>query len=93
MLFTCLQRQHESTLPAIVLCHTDDAAWHLADEFLGAAHIADAGASERHRNTKRLTVANGNVGTPFSGCLQDGEVGSDVVDDEQRLIAEIDGTG
>ena len=92
MLFAGLQGEHESTLSATVLCHAHNASRHLADEFLGAAHIADARTAERHRDAQALTFAHRNVGTPFAGRLQHGKVGSHTVDDEESLLL-VDGVG
>ena len=92
MLFAGLQGKHEGALSATVLGHAHNASWHLADEFLGAAHIADARTAERHRDAQALTFAHRNVGTPFAGRLQHGKVGSHTVDDEESLLL-VDGVG
>ena len=86
MLLTSLQCEYEGTLSTVVLCHTYDAPRHLAHEFLRAAHISQARTTKCHRYAEALCLAYGDVGTPFSRSLEDGKVGCDAVDDEQRLL-------
>ena len=96
MLFTGLQRQHKSALSVArfftfgsrqqFACHADDTPRHLADELLRATHISYIGSAKLHGNAQRLTIAYGNVGAPFSRRLQHGKVGSDAVDDKERLV-------
>ena len=86
MLLACLQCKYESTLSAIVLRHTDNTSRHLAYELFTATHIACVWTTERHWQTERLNIAYSNVGTPFAWSLQQCEVGSYAVHDEQCLL-------
>ena len=93
MLLTSLQGQHEATLwltttvgVGHVVRHADDAARHLADELLGAAHVTHIGTSELHGDSQRLSVAHSNVGSPLARRLQQGEVEGYAVHDEECLL-------
>ena len=85
MLLACLQGEHKGALAAAVPGHAHDASGHLADEFLGAAHVAHIRTAERHGDAEALAVAHGDVGAPLAGCLQQGEVGDDAVEHKQGL--------
>ena len=96
MLFAGLQRQHKGTLSVARLFtfgsrqqfagHADDTPRHLADELLRTTHISYVGSAKLHGNAQRLTIAYGNVGAPFGRRLQHGKVGSDAVDNKERLV-------
>ena len=86
MLFTCLEGEDKGALVAIVLGHADDTTWHLTDEFLRAAHIAHVRTTELHRDTQTLSIAHCDIGTPLARCLQDGEIGSHTIHDEESLL-------
>ena len=96
MLFAGLQRQHKSTLSVARLFtfgsrqqfagHADDTPRHLADELLRTTQISYIGSAKLHGNAQRLTIAYGNVGAPFGRRLQHGKVGSDAIDDKERLV-------
>ena len=86
VLFACLQGEHKGTLSAVVHSLSNDASRHLADEFLGAAHIAHVWTAELHGNAQRLSVAHGNISPPLCRCLQHGQVGCDAVHDEQCFL-------
>ena len=93
VLLAGLKRQYEATLGLAtavglghVVRHADNAAWHLADELLCAAHIAHVRTSELHGDAQRLSVAYGNVGSPLARCLQEGEVEGHAVHDEECLL-------
>ena len=86
MLLTSLKRQHKCPLVAVVFCHADDTARHLADKFLRTAHIAHVRTAEEHGNSQTLSIAHSNVSAPLAWCLQHSQIGSDAVDDEECLI-------
>ena len=85
MLFASLESEHEGTLTTAVGGFAHDATRHLAHELFGGTHVADVWSAPCHRNAKRLTFANCDVGTPFAWSFEQGKISSDGIHDEQRL--------
>ncbi len=86
MLLAGLQGEDEGASALGVDGLSDDAAGHLTHEFVGGAHVAKVGSAEAHGHAEALGLAHGDVGAPLAGCLEQGEVGCDAVDDEQCFL-------
>ena len=67
-------------------------AGHLAHQRLAAGHIADCRAAVADGYAEALAVADGDVGSPFAGSLQEGQRRGGACHDHQRLGA-VDGVG
>ena len=70
VLFAGLQRQAVGRAAICILGDADDAARHLALEFIRYRHVGSVGAAEEEGYTKALRRAQNDIGTQVSGAFK-----------------------